>query len=156
MMRYEVLMLTIPEITQDESKMIESQIEQAINNAKASLLSFERWGKYRLAYPVNNNDYGIYFLVRFELPDAQALLKELQTLYTVKLNDLVMRTMCARLDNHAPLAYQRPPSLEEAPAQREGGFFRERDRDHRDRDGMFRDEGNGRGSMNHNHEEAKA
>jgi small subunit ribosomal protein S6 len=150
MMRYEVLMLTVPEITQDESKSIETQIAQLLDSAKASMLSFERWGKYRLAYPVNRNEYGVYFLVRFELPDAEQLLKDLQTMFTVKLNDLVMRTMVARLDESTPLAYQRPPSLEEAPAQREGGFFRE-GRDRGDRDGGYRDD-MGRGNSNYDEE----
>ncbi len=151
MIRHEVLVLAIPEITQDESKTIEAQIEQVINAAKASIISFERWGKYRLAYTVNNNEYGIYFLVRFESIDPRQALKGLQTLFTVKLNDLIMRTMFARLDGRTSLAYQRPPSLEEAPTQREG-FFREgRDRD---RDGMFRDD-MGRGNGNYDQEDVR-
>src|SRR4029078_1241428 len=69
MTRYETLLLTIPEITEDESSKLESHIVQTINKAHGALISAERWGKYRLAYPVNKQEYGIYFLVRFEVDE---------------------------------------------------------------------------------------
>ena len=65
MARYEILMLTIPEVTEDEIKGIDPQILGILRVAKGSLVSFERWGKYRLCYPVKKNEYGVYFLVRF-------------------------------------------------------------------------------------------
>ena len=40
-------MLTIPEITEDEIKGIESQVLGILRVAKGTLVSFERWGKYR-------------------------------------------------------------------------------------------------------------
>lgn len=125
MLRYEALMLAVPEITQDETKTIESQIQGVIKNAGGSTLSFERWGKYRLAYPIKRNEYGVYFLVRFEAEEVGALLKELQSLFVMRLNDLVMRNMIISLEGKRSLEYQRPHSLEEAPPK-EAGFFRER------------------------------
>ena len=78
MMRYELLMLSVPEITLDEAKTLETHLERVIREAKGTIISFDRWGKYRLAYPVKKNDYGVYFLTRFELEDAGALLEELR------------------------------------------------------------------------------
>lgn len=127
MLRYEALMLAVPEITQDETKNIESQIEGVVSAAKGAMLSFERWGKYRLAYPINKNEYGVYFLARFEIADnSTQLLQNLQNLFLVKLNDLSMRHVVYRLDPKAPLTYQRPHSLEEAPAKMEGFFGNQR------------------------------
>ncbi|HZW60619.1 MAG TPA: 30S ribosomal protein S6 [Candidatus Babeliales bacterium] len=127
MLRYEALMLAVPEITQDEVKNLETQFEGAVSGNKGNMLSFERWGKYRLAYPVDKNEYGVYFLARFETAEKpEALLKALQTLFKVKVNDLVMRDMIAKLDPSAPLTYQRPHSLEEAPAHKDvNAFLRE-------------------------------
>ncbi len=121
--RYEVLVLTVPELTQDESKQIENEIDKLTNKAKGMVLSFERWGKYRLTYPMRANDYGVYFLVRFESPKESTLLKDLQDLFRVKLHDIVMRHMVTRLDGEQSLEYQRPKSLEESPTSRDMNTF---------------------------------
>jgi ribosomal protein S6 len=124
MLRYELLMLAVPEITQDETKGLETSVEKIIKNAQGSMISFERWGKYRLAYPVKKHDYGIYFLVRFEMKDAQPLLGEMASLFAISLNDLVMRHMVTRLDTNKPLAYDRPPSVEDTPTSDVDTFLR--------------------------------
>lgn len=134
MLRYETLILTVPEVTADEIKTIEAQFDKTVQASKGSMVSFERWGKYRLAYPVKGNEYGVYFLARFEVDSPKAILGEVKALCAVKFNDLIMRHMVTRLDETASLAYQRPPSLEEAPA----------------RDG-FLNEGKGNGMMNASH-----
>lgn len=126
MFRYEVLMLAVPEITQDEAKQLEDRLEKTIEKFKGSVISFERWGKYRLAYPVKKNDYGVYFLARFQMDQAPtALLEELKTVFAVKLNEIVMRHMITRLDEEASLVYNRPHSLEDAPPREVGSFMRE-------------------------------
>ena len=125
MVRYETLVLAVPEITGDESKLIEKELTSVIEKSKGSLISFERWGKYRLAYPVKKNEYGIYFLVRFETEHASSLPKEVGTVCKVKLNSVVMRDMTSRLANDTSLVYQRPPSLEDAPTRDVRTFLRE-------------------------------
>lgn len=125
MVRYEVLMLSVPEITQDEAKTIESQLDRAVKGSKGTMISFERWGKYRLSYPIAKNDYGIYFLARFEVAESAEVLNELKTVFTVKLNDIVMRNMVSRLDVEGSLVYARPQSLEEAPVRDVDKFLRE-------------------------------
>lgn len=124
--RYEALLLTVPEITADETKSLESQLDSIVKTNKGSVISFERWGKYRLAYPVRKNDYGVYFLMRFDLnPEGMAALKDIRSLFSVKLHDLVMRDMVTSLDPNQPLTYQRPPSLEDAPTRDVNTFLKE-------------------------------
>lgn len=115
--RYEVLFLTNPELTQDDASMIESQLHSLISGSKGEVLSFEKWGKYRLCYRVSGNEYGIYFLARFELPQlkVQETLNSVRTFFAVKHRDLVLRSLIDHLDENAPLTYKRPESLEEAP-----------------------------------------
>lgn len=126
MLRYEILMLTVPEITQDETKQLEDRLEKTIERFKGAVLSFERWGKYRLAYPVKKNDYGVYILIRFEINESPtALLEELKTIFAVKLNEIVMRHMVTKLDPAESLAYNRPHSLEDAPPREVGNFMRD-------------------------------
>lgn len=124
MLRYELLMLAVPEITQDETKGLETLVEKTIKNAQGSMISFDRWGKYRLSFPVKKHDYGIYFLVRFEVEKTQPLLSDLTSLFAINLNDLVMRHVVTRLDITKPLAYDRPPSVEDTPTGDVDTFLR--------------------------------
>lgn len=129
MLRYEVLMLTIPEITEDEARSLETQFSNTVKAAKGAMISFERWGKYHLAFPIAKHEYGIYFLARFEIEkEAVKVLDDLKALLSIKLHDMVFRTMTARLKDKQSLEYQRPPSLEETP-KREGYFDRRDDED---------------------------
>jgi small subunit ribosomal protein S6 len=126
MLRYEILALSVPEITQDEAKQVETRLSRLIEGFKGTVISFERWGKFRLAYPVNNNDYGVYFLLRFELERSNnELMQEIKTIFAVKLNDVIMRYMLTKLDPKASLNYQRPHALEEAPGRDVESFIRD-------------------------------
>lgn len=123
--RYEILILAIPEVTQDEMKTIEADVDRLVRAGKGSLISFERWGKYRLSYPVRKNEYGVYSLVRFEIPVGSSVLEDINALFTVKLHEIIMRSVVTLLDPRRPLTYQRPKSLEESPAREVGSFMRE-------------------------------
>ena len=124
MIRYEVLFLTVPTITSDESATIQEQCAQIIKDHRAFLISFERWGKYQLAYQIRNHDYGVYFLVRFEVENADKgpLLDALKTFFAVKQNDLVMRYVITVLGENGPLEYRRPESLDDAPTREYGSY----------------------------------
>ena len=119
MMRYEVLFLTVPTITSDEATAIETECAALIKEHKAFQISFERWGKYYLAYPMRKNDYGVYFLVRFEVDNAhkKGLLDALKTFFAVKHNELVMRYVVTALGENGLLEYRRPESLDSAPSR---------------------------------------
>ncbi len=123
MHRYEILLLAVPEVTQDETKSVENEITRLVRSAKGTILSFERWGKYKLAYPVRKNDYGVFFLTRFEVPTGTAVMDDIKSLFTIKLNNVVMRNMFSRLDLRQSLEYQRPKSLEETPTSRDVSTF---------------------------------
>lgn len=121
--RYEVLILTVPEITADESKNIETQFDRVIKEAKGTVISFEKWGKYKLAYPIRKNDYGIYFLARFEVETAAV--ESVKSLLALKFYELIMRHMIIQLDPKQSLEYQKPPSLEDAPSRDVNTFLKE-------------------------------
>lgn len=125
MVRYEALLLTVPEITADESKSIEQQFDKLVAKNKGTVLSFERWGKYRLSYPIKKNDYGVYFLARFEAPESNPLVREVKNFLAVALHEVVMRNVVTKLNLNKSLEYQRPPSLEDAPAREVGSFLKE-------------------------------
>jgi len=119
MLRYESLFVTVPEITSDESGNLEKALSKAITDSKGSVISFERWGKYSLAYPIRRNDYGVYYLMRFEVADERkhAVLEELKKLYSVRFGELIMRNVVVNLPSKRSLEYKRPESLEEVPSK---------------------------------------
>lgn len=119
MLRYESLFITVPEITSDEAGTLEKNLSKVVTESKGSVISFDRWGKYHLAYPIRRNDYGVYYLMRFEVADDKkdAVLEELKRLYSVKFEDLVMRNVVVNLHAKRSLEYKRPESLEEAPSK---------------------------------------
>jgi len=120
MQRYEALVLTVPEITNDELKQMESQLDRLVTDAEGATLSFERWGKFKLTYPVRGNEYGVYCLMRFEAPGS--LVKDMRDFFAVKLHNIAMRHLiaCVNVDS---LVYQRPKSLEEASTSRDVDTF---------------------------------
>lgn len=126
MVRYEILLLAVPHITQEEEKNLEKGLDTLVRQVKGSIISVDRWGKLRLAYPIKKNDYGIYILVRFEVESVtQEFLGEIKQLLAVKYNELVMRHVVVKLDPKQKLEYKRPLSVEEAPARNVDSFMRE-------------------------------
>lgn len=127
MQRYEVLILAIPEITSDETATLEKEFQKTVQQYAGSVISYERWGKLRLAYPIKRNEYGIYFLSRFEVSEEHKneMLDAIKALFAVKFNHLVARFMTCKLDNQASLEYQRPDSVEDVPTRDVGQFLRD-------------------------------
>lgn len=122
MVRYETLLLTTPELSTELAEQLESQLEAVLREHGGVLLSYDRWGKYFLAFPIEKNDYGIYFLARFELDPARKTeaLEAIRLFYAVRHAETVFRHITKSLDMEAPLMYARPQSLEEIPEETEG------------------------------------
>lgn len=116
MLLYETLILTVPEVTNDESKQLEKQIDTILQKHKGAKVSFDRWGKYKLAQPVNKNNYGVYFLARFEAnqENLNILLADLSEYLTLKAANIVMRFMNTVLDAKKGLNYIKPNPLDES------------------------------------------
>ena len=117
--RYEVLFVTTPSLTNDEATTIEHQFRELLSAQKGTTLSYDRWGKYRLAYAIKKNEYGNYFLSRFEIPSENSgkVLEELRNFFAVKYSDSVIRNLFNHLDANSSLEYKRPESMEEAPSR---------------------------------------
>jgi small subunit ribosomal protein S6 len=121
MQRYETLILAGTQITADELSMLENFFEKITTENKGKVVSFDKWGKYRLAYPVQKHDYGIYLLVRYELPQigSENAFKDLNTFFKIKCNEIVMRNFTKKLKKDAPVNYKKPDPVDNG---RKGGF----------------------------------
>lgn len=143
MIRYEILLLAVPEITNDEVNKLETQFNKMVKDIKGNIISFEKWGKYPLAYPVRNNDYGVYFLTRFELPSDKKnqFFEDIKDLFAIKYHDIIMRHIVSVLPSNKSLEYQRPKSLEESPKDKEVESFFKKSKDSSDHKIITKEEG---------------
>ena len=112
MIPYETLILISTETTNDELTIIEKEFERLSSKAKGRIVSFDKWGKYRLSYPVNKSDYGIYVLVRYEMASAKIseMLKDLDLFFKIKCDEVVMRHVTLKIEDVLS-EYQKPEAI---------------------------------------------
>lgn len=117
MIYYELLVLLKPDILQESYDEIKGRITSLIEENGGVLKTYDRWGKYLLAYEVQKFSYGIYVLVRFgiEKDASKSLLEKLKNLCQVKFNTTIMRNVIVSLGKNYNEDYCRPDSLEDAP-----------------------------------------
>ncbi len=114
MARYETLVLVRTEATPDELAFLEKSFQDLVAKAKGTITSFDKWGKHRLAYTVQKQDFGIYILVRYEvdLSASDALMQDLKMFFRVKVSDFVMRHVNIRIADDATSNYLKPEPVE--------------------------------------------
>ncbi len=114
MLRYETLILTSPEITEDEITQIERYFDKHLTGDQGHVVTFDKWGKFRLAYPIKGNDYGMYMLVRYEAAETfiSNFVKELDSFFKIKCDDFVVRYVTIKLKKNAPTSYLKPEAID--------------------------------------------
>lgn len=135
--RYETLILARSESTAEDRAFLEKSITAMVGQYRGVFNSFDQWGKYRLAYPVQKENYGLYILVRYEISADQvkAFMKELEMFFKVRTGNFVLRHATVALEEDAPTTYARPEPVDSSKALAEAGAFLKENR-MRDRGGM--------------------
>ena len=110
---YETLMLLSSHTTDDEIAGLEKALKAELKTAEGAFSSFDKWGKYRLAYPVRKQEYGMYVLARYEVESTSSFFKDFEHHLRVKCNEFVMRHVNVSLDEGAFRAdYIKPEPLD--------------------------------------------
>ncbi|MCK4819241.1 30S ribosomal protein S6, partial [bacterium] len=127
MVTYETLMLARTEITDDELRTLERHFDKIVAGQKGRITLFDRWGKYKLAYPVQKKMYGIYLLARYQVSKdvVLPLFKEIDILFKIKYNELVMRHVTTRLDEDVSSVYKYPEPVGSRGTSDLGSFIKE-------------------------------
>ena len=114
MQRYETLLLARTEATEDDLGMVEKYFDQLLSDSQGTLDSFDRWGKYRLAYPVKKDTHGVYILVRYQIPESRIskMLVEIDRFMKIKCSNFIMRYVNIRLDPNASSTYIKPEPMD--------------------------------------------
>ena len=128
MLKYETLFLATSEITDEEITSIERELDTRIAALGGKLSLFDKWGKYRLAYPVNKSDYGVYILARYEFDDAAKVsdfVKEFDSFIKIKCHEFIMRYTSIKLSPKAASSYIKPDPIDSARSTNVDKFMRE-------------------------------
>jgi len=80
----------------------------ALIEQNAEIVEITKWGKRRLAYPINDKNEGYYTIVTFK--SAPEFPTELERLYNI--DEQIMRSMTIRLDHEAVASVKAAPVAE--------------------------------------------
>jgi small subunit ribosomal protein S6 len=88
---YELVVVLHPDLEIDPGAPIE-KIEKLVEAGKGKVIKRDNWGKKRLAYRINKQDYGVYVLFELSLDPAQTRNLENQILLTEEVMRHIMVT----------------------------------------------------------------
>ena len=71
MKHYELLYLVTTEVPETELETIQKEITGLITGGKGTATKQEAWGRRKLTYPINKENYGFYMLVEFDIEGAE-------------------------------------------------------------------------------------
>ena len=94
MRQYETMVLLSPELTDETVEEKISGFEKKVADGGGEVLDVDRWGKKRLAYPINRQRHGIYFIVTYHSePEVVADIER-----DMRIDEETWRYMTVRMD----------------------------------------------------------
>ena len=92
---YELVLIISPEVVEEKFEATIDSVSQFITEKGGIVSNVERWGKRRLAYPIEHFMEGSYVLTRFRLKPA--LSKELEV--NLQISEEVLRHLLVKLSS---------------------------------------------------------
>jgi len=92
---YELVLIISPEVVEEKFDATIDNVSQFITGKNGIISDVDRWGKRRLAYPVEHFMEGSYVLIRFKLKPA--LSKELEA--NLQISEEVLRHLLVKLSS---------------------------------------------------------
>ncbi len=92
---YELVFVISPEVVDDALEATINNISQFISNKGGDVSEVEKWGKRKLAYPLQKFLEGNYVLTRFKMNPAWS--KELEA--SLHISDQILRHMLVKLNS---------------------------------------------------------
>lgn len=92
---YELAYIADPDLDEEALTSLEDQVKSWIEAADGKTVNVDRWGKRKLAYPIQKRSEGYYFILDAEMPPqaGRAIEKDLG------LNEQVLRYMLTLRDS---------------------------------------------------------
>jgi len=92
---YEMVLIVHPEVDGDELDGVISNVEELIKRNDGKVIKVEPWGLRKLAYPIQKQQEGRYFLIEFDLVPQGV--REIERV--LKLTEPVIRHLIVRLES---------------------------------------------------------
>ncbi len=89
MRSYEVAYIVDPDVDEEGLDELEGSVKGWIEAAGGKIGEIDRWGKRRLAYPINKKSEGFYIFIQAEMPTDAPIAVERD----MSLNEQLMRFM---------------------------------------------------------------
>jgi len=101
MKRYELAVVLHPDLEIDMDTPLE-MIDELLKGVDAKTHKRDDWGKRKLAYPINKQNFGIYVFYQIEMPGENVTKLE----RNLKLSDEVLRHLVVSFDEAAAAAHE--------------------------------------------------
>jgi len=95
MRNYEVAYIAHPELDESTLTSLEERVVSWIDAAGGKVINVDRWGKRRLAYEIQKQSDGFYFILDVELPADAGIAVERD----LRLSEQVLRFMITTKEN---------------------------------------------------------
>lgn len=66
MRHYETAFLITPKLEEEETEKLIDKMAEVVKKKKGKMVNIERWGKKRLAYPIDSLDEAVYVFFHYE------------------------------------------------------------------------------------------
>ena len=94
MQTYETVFITVPTLTDEEERTAITGLAQVVTDGGGNLVTNDRMGRRRLAYPIKKFEDGVYTRLLYDA--STAVPKELER--RLRISDKVLRHMTVRLE----------------------------------------------------------
>jgi len=94
MPKYEMVFIVQPAMEEEPLNALVNKLTKTISDLQGQVTQADAWGRRRLAYPINKQKEGFYFLMQMEMPSSA--IRSLER--SIKLMEDVMRYLIVRKD----------------------------------------------------------
>lgn len=98
MRNYELAYIADPELDDEQLTALHERVQALIEGAEGKLVNVDRWGKRKMAYPIDKHADGYYVIVQAQLPPSAGSSIERD----LRLNEQILRFLITRMEGEAP------------------------------------------------------
>lgn len=89
MRNYELALIVDPEVEENSLPELEDKVKKWVEASGGVISNIDRWGKRRLAYPIQKKNEGYYFIIQIEMPPQAGVEIERE----MRINEQILRYM---------------------------------------------------------------
>ncbi len=115
MRKYETFFIMDPDLPEEMNNAADEKIKGVVASQGGTVLTYEPWGKNKLAYPIKKRTRGLYVLMAYS--GESALVAELERI--MRLDERILKFITVKLEDRFDPAKEEKAPPEEKPASGE-------------------------------------